>query len=65
MTGQIKRMVDCIIQQASKGNPVLASTTRTKLILKGVDVKKFTALSADDPVIIEKLRIIAAEMNIR
>jgi len=34
MAGQIKVMIDQIIENRSKGNALLVSTTQTKLILK-------------------------------
>ncbi len=64
MAGKIKTMIDTIIDQRAKGNAAIASTTRTKLLLKGIQVDQFTASSADDPVIMDKLQSIAKEMNI-
>ncbi len=64
MAGQIKAMIDQIIQQRSKGNSVLASTTTTKLILQGIDPAKFTAASPDDPAVIAKLRQLASDLSV-
>ena len=64
MAGQVKAMIDQIIQQRSRGNAVLATTTRTKLILKGLDPDKYDASSADDPMLIARLRDLAAELNV-
>ncbi len=64
MAGQVHQLVEQIITQRSKGNPVLAATTRTKLLLKGIDPDKFTAMSADDPTIVARLRQIAVELNV-
>ena len=64
MAGQIKAMIDQIIAERSQGNAVLASTTSTKLILKGLDPSKYGADSPDDPQIIEKLRQVAAEFSV-
>ena len=55
MAGKIKQMIDSILDKRSKGNPLLLKTTRTKLILKGINPDKFTFESKDDPVVIEKL----------
>jgi hypothetical protein len=64
MAGQIKRLIDSLIAQRSKGNPVIKATTTTKLILRGIDPSRYGVLSADDPEVIGRLRAIAAEMKI-
>lgn len=64
MPGRIKIMIDKIIEQRSKGNPILVNTTRTKLVLKGIDPGKFNSGSPDDPVIIAKLRTLADELSV-
>ena len=40
-------------------------TTRTKLILKGINPDKFTAASEDDPVMIQKAMAVAKDMGVR
>lgn len=64
MAGKIKELIDALIRQRCKGNESVAATTRTKLLLKGIDPGKYTALSEDDPEIIARVRAIAKEMNI-
>jgi hypothetical protein len=64
MAGQVKTMIDRIIQQRSQGNALLASTTQTKLILKGFDPARYDANSPDDPAVIERLRQVAAELSV-
>jgi hypothetical protein len=64
MAGRIKTMVDKIVAQRSKGNPTLVATTRTKLLLKGIDPEKFGLSSPDDPAIIAKLQLLAKELNV-
>lgn len=64
MPGQIKSIIDRIIEQRSKGNATLANTTRTKLLLKGIDPSKFTSGSPDDPDVIARLRTLANELNV-
>jgi hypothetical protein len=64
MPGQISVMINKIIEQRSKGNATLASTTKTKLLLKGIDPGKFTSGSPDDPAVIAKLRTLADELNV-
>ena len=57
-------MLDDIISIRSKGNPTIASTTKTKLLLKGINYDRYTASSADDATVIAKLRVIAAELGV-
>lgn len=63
MAGKIKKQLELIIQQVSKNNPTIVSTTRTKLILKGLNPNKFTDDSPDDPVILEKIQVVANEFG--
>jgi hypothetical protein len=63
MAGQIKRMIDSIIQQRSKGDPLISIMTRSKLILRGVDPDRFSGDSADDPEVVTLLNVIAAELG--
>lgn len=65
MAGKIKMMLDKIIQQRSGGNASIVETTKAKLMLKGINVDKYTATSADDPVLIEKVTAIAREFNVQ
>lgn len=65
MAGKIKKMIDNLIQIRSGGSESLASTTRTKLLLKGIDSKKYTDQSEDDPAIIKTIEQIADEMGIK
>jgi hypothetical protein len=65
MPGQIKRIIDSILEQRAKGNTTLLATTRTKLIIKGVNPDHYHLNSPDDPEMLEKLRSIAAELGAR
>jgi hypothetical protein len=65
MPGQIKHMIDSIVEQRAKGNAALVTTTKTKLTLKGVSPDRFTSASPDDAAVLEKLRVIAAELGVR
>lgn len=49
MSGKIKELVDIIIRERSKGNPVIEEMTKAKLILKGLNPNKFDKDSDDDP----------------
>lgn len=65
MAGKIIRMIDRLIELKSDGNPTVANTTRTKLILKGINPKKFDSQSEDDPEVIDKIMSVAAEMGVK
>jgi hypothetical protein len=63
MAGRIRKMIDSIIEQRTKDNPMMAGVIKTKLALKGIDPTKFTPQSDDDPVIIGKLEAFLKEMK--
>ena len=42
MAGQIYHMIQKIITQKSRGNQIIASSVKTKMILKGITVDKYT-----------------------
>jgi hypothetical protein len=65
MPGQIKRMIHSIVAQRSNGNPTIALTTKTKLVLKGINPDRFTDVSEDDPAVMAKLHVIANELGVR
>ena len=48
MAGKIKKMIDDIIEERSKGNPAITEMTIAKLILKGLNPNKFDDNSSDD-----------------
>jgi hypothetical protein len=64
MAGKIKNIIDTIVTTRAKGNPVIESTTRTKLSIKGINPSLYSSTSPDDPEIIQKLNQIALEMGI-
>jgi len=63
MAGQVKRMIDSIIEQRAKGNKVLEGVVKMKLILKGIDPKNFDSASPDDLTVIGKLHDLMNEMK--
>lgn len=63
MAGKIKMMIDSIIDQRAKDNVMLQGVIRTKLMLKGIDPKKFTMQSDDDPAIISKLELLVKDLK--
>lgn len=64
MAGQINRMLQKLITTRAKGDPVLEMTTTTKLMLKGLDPRKYTDSSPDDPAVLNLVRQAAKEMNV-
>jgi hypothetical protein len=64
MAGQIKKIIDTIIQERSKGNPTIVATTQAKLVLKGINLSAWTTTSEDDPQVISKIKSIARELGI-
>jgi len=64
MSGQIRRLLDRIVEQRSHGNEVIAITTKTKLMLKGVDFEQYNASSADDPAVVQRVKEIAKELGV-
>lgn len=63
MAGKIKQMIDAIISQRAKDNPMLIGVIKTKLMLKGIDPNKFTAQSVDDPAVIAKLEAVIKDLK--
>jgi hypothetical protein len=55
MAGIIKRMIEVIVAERSKGNEMLAKAVKTKLVLKGINPAHYSDQSDDDPAIIKKL----------
>ena len=63
MAGKIKKMIDTIIEQRAKDNTMLQGVIRTKLMLKGIDAKKYTLQSEDDPAVITKLEALLKDFK--
>ena len=63
MSGKIKEIIDRIIKERARGNPVIAEMTKAKLILKGIYPDKYDSNDKDDPEIIEKLIEIKKQLN--
>ena len=64
VAGEIKRLLDLIIEQRSRGSETIRQTTRVKLMLKGVPPDRYNQDSPDDPEIIARLKTIASEMGV-
>ncbi len=63
VSGAIKALIDEIIEKRARGDLAIAGTMKTKLRLKGIDVDKYTAESADDPVIMARLAEVYKDMS--
>jgi len=64
LAGQVYNTIQKIITQKSRGNQIIASSVRTKMILKGIAVDKYNAASPDDPVVLKKLQEVAKEFGV-
>jgi hypothetical protein len=64
MAGQIRKMIDTLIEKRAKGDETLRNTTKVKFLMKGIDPDKFNLVSPDDPKVIETIRKLAAELSI-
>ena len=64
MAGKIKVLLDAIIEKRSNGSPTLAATTKTKLILKGINPDKYGPNSPDDPLVLKKVQDLAARVGV-
>ena len=63
--GKTKQLIDDLIEQRCKGNSFLETSTRFKLLLKGIDTDKITEDTPDNPKIIEKIYELANNLNIK
>lgn len=64
MAGQIYNMIQKIVTEKSKGNQVIANSVKTKIILKGIAIDKYTPTSPDDLAVMQKLREIGLEFGL-
>lgn len=64
LAGQVYTMIQTIITQKAKGNAVIANSVKTKMYLKGIAVDKYTAMSPDDPAVVQKVREVAKEFGV-
>ncbi len=64
LAGQIYNMIQKIVAERSRGNQVIANSVRTKIILKGIAIDKYTPTSPDDFAVMQKLREVAQEYGL-
>ena len=63
-TGQIRHLLDAIIQTRSKGNSSLIKATKTKFMLKGIDINVYSAHTPDDPAVLMRIKKIASSIGV-
>ncbi len=56
MAGKIRQMIDLILDQKAKDNPMLERVIKAKMILKGINPARYTDQSEDDPTVIAHLQ---------
>ena len=64
MPGQIRKMLDTILEVRGRGNPTFVDSTRTVLILNGLNPARFTRDSPDDPALLAKARAMAEKFGV-
>jgi len=57
-------MIQRIVTQKARGNTIIANSVRTKMLLKGIAIDKYTPTSPDDPAVVKKLQDIAKEFGV-
>ncbi|MFA5975077.1 MAG: hypothetical protein WC859_02815 [Elusimicrobiota bacterium] len=63
MAGQVKQILETLIEKRSRGDTRLREIIITKMILKGFDPKKFDQNSPDDPNTIAQICHLAEEFG--
>ena len=64
IAGEVKRILDKIYKERANGNQMIENSLKVKLILKGLDPKKFTDDSNDSAEVIEKAKTAAKEFGV-
>ena len=64
MAGQVHAAIQKIITTRGNGNPVMEQSTKTKLLLKGIDASKWMPTSPDDPAMLTKVKQAATEFGV-
>ncbi|MEZ4598225.1 MAG: FIST N-terminal domain-containing protein [Syntrophotaleaceae bacterium] len=63
MAGKIRQMIDTIMEQKAKDNPMMERVIKAKMILKGINPVRYTDQSEDDPAIISQLESMMATLG--
>jgi hypothetical protein len=64
MAGLVHAAIQRIITVRGKGNRMIESGTKTKLLLKGINAAKWNRMSPDDAVMLAKVRQAAIELGV-
>jgi hypothetical protein len=62
--GKTKLLLDSIITQRSGGDPNIAKVLRTKFMLKGIDPDAYSLDTPDNPNLLKRLKVLAANMGV-
>lgn len=63
--GKTKQLIEKLISERAKGDPFLESSTRIKLLMKGIDPLKINDETPDDPDVISKIYDVADACNVK
>jgi hypothetical protein len=63
MSGNIKEMLDTVINGKLKDNPLMGNVIKAKMVLKGINLNSLTPKSAEDPVLMAKLEAVMKEIK--
>jgi len=65
MAGQAKKLIDLLVSEKAKGNRDIENFIRVKLSMKGIPVNTLTESSADDLVVINKIKDVLKEFGVQ
>lgn len=65
MAGRVRKLLDAIIEKRAQGNPTIASVTKTKLILKGLNPDHYRPDTPDDPVVLRRVEKLARHVGVK
>jgi hypothetical protein len=63
MAGQIRNLIDAVVEQRTKGSPSLQHFVRAQLLLRGINPDHYTRDSDDNPAVIAKLQQMVREFS--
>lgn len=64
MAGQVHQLIEKLVSGRAAGNKSVELSTRTKLLMQGIDSAKWTPTSPDDAAMIAKVRSVAGAMGV-
>ncbi len=63
--GKTKQLIDELIAKKAQGNSFQELNVQMKLMFKGIDVKKITPQTPDDPAVIAKIHEVAQAFGVQ